>query len=148
MIYPEVHFPMEASLRWSGAVFTNVKHRVALIWHTVSPLCLTTNVARHLSLCCRWGWQLEPLQGWSSLHKLEGLHQMHRATKTRCPRPRAPGKVFVATKAPKLTRLSHTPQLEAPNKSREPPRLREINNRLGYQRALEEQALGHQSTQE
>ena len=30
--------------------------------------------------------------------------------------------------------------MEAPNKSREPPRLREINNRLGYQRALEEQA--------
>ena len=25
-IYPEVHFPMEANLRWSGAVFTKVKH--------------------------------------------------------------------------------------------------------------------------
>lgn len=34
-IYPEVHFPMEASLRWSGAVFTKVKHRIAVIWHTV-----------------------------------------------------------------------------------------------------------------
>ena len=27
-IYPEVHFPMEANLRWSGAVFTKVKHRI------------------------------------------------------------------------------------------------------------------------
>ena len=52
-IYLEVHFPMEANLRWSSAVFTKVKHRVALIWHTVSPLCLTTDVVRHLSLCCR-----------------------------------------------------------------------------------------------
>ena len=117
-IYPEVHFPMEANLRWSGAVFTKVKHRVALIWHTVSPLCLTTDVARHLSLCCRWGWQLEPLQGWSTLHKLEGLHQMHRAAKTWCSKAGAhtttqlvaPGNVFVATKAPRPTRLSHTPQ--------------------------------------
>ena len=52
-IYPEVHFPMEASLRWSGAVFAKVKHRIALIWHTVSPSCLTIDVARHMSLCCR-----------------------------------------------------------------------------------------------
>ena len=52
-IYPEVHFLMEVSLRWSGAVFTKVKHRIALIWHTVSPSCLTTDVARHVSVCCR-----------------------------------------------------------------------------------------------
>ena len=52
-IYPEVHFTMEASPRWSGAVFTKVKHQIALIWHTVSPSCLTIDVARHVSLCCR-----------------------------------------------------------------------------------------------
>ena len=34
-IYPEVHFPMEASLHWSGAVLTKVKHRIAVIWLTV-----------------------------------------------------------------------------------------------------------------
>ena len=124
-IYPEVHFPMEANLRWSGAVFTKVKHRVALIWHTVSPLWLTTDVARHLSLCCRWGWQLEPLQGWSTLHKLEGLHEMHRAAKTRCSKVGAhtttqlvaPGKVFIAPKAPKdhnLLGFQWTPRVAIP----------------------------------
>ena len=38
-IYPEVHFPKEANLRWSGAVFTKVKtpdsldmaHRISVV---------------------------------------------------------------------------------------------------------------------
>ena len=52
-IYPKVHFPKKVNLRWSGAVFTNVKHRVAVKWHTVSPSCASTDVERHESLCCR-----------------------------------------------------------------------------------------------
>ena len=36
-IYPEVHFPMEPTLRWSGAMFIKVKHRIAVKWHTTSP---------------------------------------------------------------------------------------------------------------
>ena len=52
-IYPEVHFPKEANLRWSGAVFTNGKHRVAIKWHTVSPSCPSTDVERHESKYCR-----------------------------------------------------------------------------------------------
>ena len=34
MIYPEVHFPMEASLRWSGAE-SQSDPRIAVKWHTV-----------------------------------------------------------------------------------------------------------------
>ena len=41
-IYPEVHFPMEARLRWSGAVFTKVKHRCGETRITMLPLRLTT----------------------------------------------------------------------------------------------------------
>ena len=128
MIYPEVHFPMEASLRWSGAesqselridvngtpYLLRVLHQCVEARTTMLPLRSTT----------------KPLQGWGTLHNLiGGSHQIPRATKT----PRI------------FTRLRHTPQLNwrLPTISRSYQNSENHNNRLGHPKYPRGQALGH-----
>ena len=139
-IYPEVHFPMEASLRWSGAVFTKVKHRIAVIWHTVIsfvsyhqcgearitmlPLRLTTRTFTRMRHTPQLGGsspnapshQNSMLQGRGTHHNLIGGSRQYPA--------------------------SHQ-NSEIATRSRKLPKLRDNNNRLGHSKYPRGQALGH-----
>ena len=83
MIYPEVHFPMEASLRWSGAE-SQSDPRIAVKWHTVISFVLppmqsatihygtlegghrTRTMMRHTP---QLNWRLSPNSHGSQSHK-------------------------------------------------------------------------------
>ena len=126
----------------------DMAHRISIVSYHQCGEALVTMLSLRLTTRTFTRMKLTPQVGGSSPNAPSHQDSMPKAEAHTTTQLVAPGNVFVATKAPKLRRLSHTPQLEAPNKSREPPRLRENNNRLGYQRALEERALGHPSTQE
>src|SRR5664279_2140688 len=76
MIYPEVHFPMEASLRWRGVesqclqapqwltLFSSCLHQCGVSRSTMGPLRAVT----------------DPVQGWGNLHNLIGGSQQYPAS--------------------------------------------------------------------
>src|SRR5664279_2557451 len=96
MIYPEVHFPMESSLRWRGVESQCLQ---APQWLTLFSSCLhqcgvPRSTMGHLRVVT------EPVQGRGNLHNLIGGSQQH----------------LEAPKAPRQQRTSRALQVPKRNK--------------------------------